>query len=93
MFRGEKGCRGYNGVFGALMGCFEVFGGERGFWGRKRCRRHTGVFVVQMRCFGHGVKGVFGGRKGVFEAEKCVWGCNGKCSGGTLLVPGVPFQE
>ena len=26
----------YIGVFGEQMGCFEVFGGERGVWGRKR---------------------------------------------------------
>ena len=64
-----------------------VFGGEKG------CRRHNGVFGVKMKCFGYGLKGVFGWRKGVFEAKRGVWECNGKCSGGTLLVPGVPFQE
>ena len=91
---------GYNVVFTAQMGCFDVFGDKRGVWGRKGCRRHNGVFGVQMRCFGHGVKGVVGGRKGVLEAKRGVWGrkgvfggCNGKCPGGTLLVPGVPFQE
>ena len=43
---------------------------------------------------------MFGGRKEVFEAKRVVLGskeefggCNGKCTGGTLLVPGVPFQE
>ena len=25
-FGGEKSCRGYNGVFGVQMECFEVFG-------------------------------------------------------------------
>ena len=43
------------------------------FGGRKGCRRHNGVFGVQMRCFGHGVKGVVGGRKGVLEAKTGVW--------------------
>ena len=42
--------------------------------GRKRCRRHNGAFGVQVRCLGHGVKGVFGGRKGVFEAKSGFWG-------------------
>ena len=32
----EKGCRSIMGVFGAQMGCFEVFGSERGVWRRKR---------------------------------------------------------
>ena len=30
---------GYNRLFVAQMGCFEVFGGERGVWGRKGVSR------------------------------------------------------
>ena len=58
MVGAEKGCRRYNGVFGAQMGVWVrtcMFGGEKG------CRRHNGMFGAQMRCFGHGVKGVFDG--------------------------------
>ena len=58
------------------------------------------ALMVQMRCLGHGVKGVFGGRKGLFKAKKCIWGCkgvfvwcNGKCPGGTLLVPWSPVSR
>ena len=57
------------------------------FGRRKRCRRHTGVFGVQMRCFGHGVKGVFGGRKVVFEAKRSVWGHKGVFGGVMRSVP------
>ena len=28
-------CLGVKGFFGIQMGCFEVFGSERGVWGRK----------------------------------------------------------
>ena len=35
-------------------------------------------------------KGLFGGEKGSFlggDVKRCLGGCNGKCPGGTLLVP------
>ena len=54
------------------------------FGGRKGCRRHNGVFGVQMRCFGHGVKGVVGGRKGVLEAKTGVWRRKGVLGGGVM---------
>ena len=100
MFGGEKGCRGIMWCLRRKWGALTCLGIKGVFGGRKGCPRHNGVFGVQMRCFGHGVKGVVGGRKGVLEAKRGVWGrkgvfggCNGKCPGGTLLVPGVPFQE
>ena len=54
-----------------------VFGGIKG------CRQHNRLFGVKMRYFGYEVKGVFGGRKGVFEAKgvfdtkMSVWGRKG----------------
>ena len=44
-----------------------------------------GVLGGEKWCLG--TKSGVGGRKGVFG------GCNGKCPGGTLLVPVVPLQE
>ena len=58
-FGGKKGCRGYNRVFGVQMGCFEVFGRERGVWG---CQGYNGVFGAQMGCFEEfgGVRSIMG---------------------------------
>ena len=57
---------GYNGVFWAHMGSFQVFGGERGVWGEKGCQGYKGVFGAQMGCFEAfgGVKGCLGGVRG-----------------------------
>ena len=37
--------------------------------------------------------GCLGAKRGVWGRKMVFGGCNRKCSGGTLLVPGVPFQE
>ena len=80
VFGGEKGCRGYNGVFRAQMGCFEAFGGERGVRG---CRRHNGVYGAQMRCWPWGERDVWWvkmgvwGEKGCLVAKSGVWGRKG----------------
>ena len=77
MFGGEKGCWGIMWCLRRKWGALTCLGIKLVFGGRKECRRHNGVFGVQMRCFGHGVKGVVGGRKGVPGAKTGVWGRKG----------------